>query len=242
MKKVRAVQTKDYIADAIRNEILAGNMEPGEELTQETLAEMLGVSRMPVREALQLLEQEGFIERLPNRHMVVAEIGGHKLEEIMGMAAAIEAEIALLLCQKSMEETAWADEAPGNTGTMGTGGRTGSGRIGGDGSNAAEMALASMSRALQAGQEEQAAQWELEYHESLAAMLENPYVEQMFQKILGGYVAYMIRKTEHGLDESHRLLCEVQAAVKDGKREDIYGCLQRYYRALLDCWNRRGQL
>ena len=41
METVSAVQTKDYIVSAIRSEILAGNMRPGEELTQEMIAELL---------------------------------------------------------------------------------------------------------------------------------------------------------------------------------------------------------
>lgn len=53
MKKIEKIQTKDRIADILRNEILIGEIENGEELTQEGLAESLGVSRMPVREALQ---------------------------------------------------------------------------------------------------------------------------------------------------------------------------------------------
>lgn len=56
----------------LRYEILSGSMKPGDELAQESIAEQLGLSRMPVREALQALEQEGFLVRLPNRHMQVA--------------------------------------------------------------------------------------------------------------------------------------------------------------------------
>lgn len=44
----------------LRYEILSGNIKAGEELAQESIAEQLGLSRMPVREALQSLEQEGF--------------------------------------------------------------------------------------------------------------------------------------------------------------------------------------
>ena len=64
-----SVQTKDYIVQLIKEEILSGVMKPGEELAQEALAERLGVSRMPIREALQNLVQEGFAVRLPNRHI-----------------------------------------------------------------------------------------------------------------------------------------------------------------------------
>ena len=57
-----SVQTKDYIVQLIKEEILSGVMKPGEELAQEALAERLGVSRMPIREALQNLVQEVFAE------------------------------------------------------------------------------------------------------------------------------------------------------------------------------------
>lgn len=60
------VPTKDYIVETIKEEILSGQIKPGTELAQEALAERLGVSRMPIREALQNLVQEGFAVRLPN--------------------------------------------------------------------------------------------------------------------------------------------------------------------------------
>ena len=46
-----SVQTKDYIVQLIKEEILSGVMKPGEELAQEALAERLGVSRMPITES-----------------------------------------------------------------------------------------------------------------------------------------------------------------------------------------------
>lgn len=211
MKKVQSIQTKDYIADAIRREILSGNMEPGEELTQETLASMLGVSRMPVREALQLLEQEGFIERLPNRHMVVARLEEHRLEEIMEMAAAMETEIAVRLSKKGMTEQALG-------------------------------VLDAMGAALAKGQTAQAVELELDYHGCLAELLDNSYIEQLFQKVLGGYVAYMILKMEHDTEQSYRMLCSLQMEMESGDRERLHGCLQQYYGELLTSWNRKGQL
>ncbi|PLP44893.1 GntR family transcriptional regulator, partial [Klebsiella variicola] len=49
MKKIERKQTRDQIAQMIRYQILSGAMKPGEELTQENIAEQLGLSRMPVR-------------------------------------------------------------------------------------------------------------------------------------------------------------------------------------------------
>ena len=50
-----SVQTKDYIVQLIKEEILSGVMKPGEELAQEALAERLGVSRMPIREVFHVI-------------------------------------------------------------------------------------------------------------------------------------------------------------------------------------------
>lgn len=104
METVSAVQTKDYIVSAIRSEILAGNMRPGEELTQELIAEQLGVSRMPVREALQSLAQEGLIVRLPNRHMQVAAMEEKQVRDTFRMAAAMETEILLMIPEEKRGE------------------------------------------------------------------------------------------------------------------------------------------
>ena len=102
MEPIQNIQTKDYIINAIRREILAGHMIPGEELTQEALAAQLGVSRMPVREALQALEQEGFLERLPNRHMRVVAIQPEHIRSIFRTIAGIEKELASLVCNNSL--------------------------------------------------------------------------------------------------------------------------------------------
>ncbi|MGC6176540.1 GntR family transcriptional regulator [Lacrimispora sp. 38-1] len=93
MDKVQTIQTKDYIIQEIRREILSGKMTPGEEITQEGIASQLGVSRMPVREAFQVLEQEGFLLRLQNRHMKVAEMKKKHIIEIFYMVGIFETEL-----------------------------------------------------------------------------------------------------------------------------------------------------
>ena len=74
-------RTCDYIAEAIQNEILSGRMEAGQPLRQEELSEKLGYSRMPVREALQILEEQGLVRRLATRHVVVADFSRRNIEE-----------------------------------------------------------------------------------------------------------------------------------------------------------------
>lgn len=56
-----------HIAGILRDEILAGELTPGTWLRQDELAERLGASRIPVREALRILESDGLAESFPNR-------------------------------------------------------------------------------------------------------------------------------------------------------------------------------
>ena len=97
MKKIERKQTRDHITQMIRYEILSGGMKPGEELAQESIAEQLGLSRMPVREALQALEQEGFLVRLPNRHMQVAKLELDHVSHIFRAIAVMATELFLLV-------------------------------------------------------------------------------------------------------------------------------------------------
>lgn len=64
--------TQELICQSLRDRIASGDLEPGTELKQVELAKTYGVSRMPIREALQSLLLEGLLTRLSNRHMVVA--------------------------------------------------------------------------------------------------------------------------------------------------------------------------
>ena len=97
MKKIERKQTRDHITQMIRYEILSGSMKPGDELAQESIAEQLGLSRMPVREALQALEQEGFLVRLPNRHMQVSTLAVEDVSHIFRVIAVMAAELFALV-------------------------------------------------------------------------------------------------------------------------------------------------
>ena len=103
MKSLKRTQTKDYIIQAIRNEILSGNISSGEELAQEALADMLGISRMPVREALQALVEEGFAKRLPNRHIQAVVLNEEQLRETLCAMGTSEAETLILSVKKGID-------------------------------------------------------------------------------------------------------------------------------------------
>lgn len=78
------------VVDALQKAILSGQIPPDTEMTQNELAESLGVSRMPVREALMILEYQGLIIRLPNNHVRAADLNTENLRQVLALGAQLE--------------------------------------------------------------------------------------------------------------------------------------------------------
>jgi DNA-binding GntR family transcriptional regulator len=75
---------------AIKDMIISNLLRPGHKLVHEELAKSLGVSRTPVREALERLQQESFIVRVPRRGCFVSEITAGEARELYGVREALE--------------------------------------------------------------------------------------------------------------------------------------------------------
>ena len=76
--------------DTVRELILSGELAPGDRIVEQRLADELGVSRPPLREALTALRQEGLVELLPRRGAVVRALTLHDVFEIVTMRTALE--------------------------------------------------------------------------------------------------------------------------------------------------------
>lgn len=90
MDQMNSGRLSEAIALQIAELILSGEMKNGTKLRQEELAGMLQVSRIPVREALQLLETQGLAKRLATRHIVTAELTDEHIRQMYAMIADIE--------------------------------------------------------------------------------------------------------------------------------------------------------
>ncbi|HEY0249303.1 MAG TPA: GntR family transcriptional regulator [Gryllotalpicola sp.] len=78
------------IAQVLRARIIGGNYAPGEQLVEDRLAKHFGVSRIPVREALRMLEAEGFVELVPYRGAFVAEVDRDSADHTLEIRAGLE--------------------------------------------------------------------------------------------------------------------------------------------------------
>jgi DNA-binding GntR family transcriptional regulator len=86
--------TAQHALDGLRRAIVAGDLQPGGRVRQEEIAEWLGVSIAPVREALRVLEQEGQVTYSPRRGYFVTELFRDDLEEIYELRKLLEARAA----------------------------------------------------------------------------------------------------------------------------------------------------
>lgn len=90
---LKARTTSDLIADALADDIAAGRIALGAPLRQEELAARFGVSRIPVRDALQRLEGDGIVVIYPNRGAFVATLSVDEIREIIDMRMLIEGDL-----------------------------------------------------------------------------------------------------------------------------------------------------
>jgi DNA-binding GntR family transcriptional regulator len=81
---------QDIVCSTIRARILSGDLKPGQRIRQDELASSLGVSRMPVREALRNLETEGLVTFYPHRGAVVCSISLEEFDEIYRIREELE--------------------------------------------------------------------------------------------------------------------------------------------------------
>jgi DNA-binding GntR family transcriptional regulator len=79
----------DLALEAVRAAIVAGRLRPGERIKEIPLAEELGFSRAPVRDALRLLERDGLVELVPNRGAIVPELRAVDVLEVYALRAAL---------------------------------------------------------------------------------------------------------------------------------------------------------
>ena len=83
-------QLSEVVAARLREQILKRDFKPGERLVEGRLAEVLGVSRIPVREALRLLAAEGLVEITPRRGATVASLSRDLAHEMVEVRATLE--------------------------------------------------------------------------------------------------------------------------------------------------------
>ena len=104
---------RDVVFKTLRQAILTGELKPGERLMEIHLANRLGVSRTPIREAIRKLELEGLVIMMPRRGAEVAEISEKSLKDVLEVRRSLDILCAELACERITDEGIEALEKAG---------------------------------------------------------------------------------------------------------------------------------
>lgn len=202
LDRVERRATASVIAEVIRERVIDGSFSPGAQLGEVQLAEQLGVSRGPVREALQRLIQEGLLEGRPHRGVFVARLSVNDVVDVYRARRAVERAAAELLVDRA------------------------------DGTALDDLAglVARMEGAADRGRWSSVVDLDRRFHEALVSAAGSPRLTRMFRTLLAETAmcmaalepAYPVRRDIAG---EHRLLLEALTAGDTGR---VLACIEEH--------------
>ncbi len=95
---------RDVVFQTLRQAILKGDLQPGERLMEMKLAERLGVSRTPIREAIRKLELEGLVVMIPRKGAAVANITEKDTKDVLEVRRTLEMFAVEVACDRITKE------------------------------------------------------------------------------------------------------------------------------------------
>lgn len=95
---------REIVFESLREAIITGVLEPGERLMEIQLAEEMGVSRTPVREAIRKLELENFVVMIPRKGAYVAGVSHKDVADVFEIRSALEGLAAALAAERATDE------------------------------------------------------------------------------------------------------------------------------------------
>ena len=108
MKKLLKLEGYDLLSKKVyrilKKEIIKGSFEPGDKVLEGRIADQMGISRTPVREAIRELAAEGFVTLSPNQGVVVRSVSAESIREVLQIHSVLEGLAARLSCEVINEE------------------------------------------------------------------------------------------------------------------------------------------
>jgi DNA-binding GntR family transcriptional regulator len=191
---------RERVLEQLREHIVSGRLRPGDRLVERDLAVQFGVSRVPVHEAISILQSEGFVVAESPRRVVVRKLSRIDVEELFDVREALEVLASALAAQRA--------------------GRQDLRRL--------EWLLADTAQAIDAGRLGQVADRNAEFHEQIIALAGSGLLSAMLHP-LENRLRWLFRQNEDWtrlLHEHERLL----AAIASGDPERARECSLRHVR------------
>merc|ERR1711879_893209 len=111
MGQEKKVSLKDKAYEHIKSKIILCEMMPGSDISEEELANELGISRTPVREAIMMLENENLVHVFPRKGSFVSQITLKDIQEIFQIREVVETQVGKMVCKTISEEMLMAFRA-----------------------------------------------------------------------------------------------------------------------------------
>jgi DNA-binding GntR family transcriptional regulator len=197
----------DLALVSIRDAIVDGRLRPGERIKEIPLADELGFSRAPVRDALRLLERDGLVELVPNRGAVVPALHAVDILEVY----ALRAHLGTLALHKVMFD----DTAP----VIGP----------------LERELTRLVRAGERRRARDAADADLAYQQAIITAAELPRVRTEFERLTWQVRMFLGALDIDVLDNLERVIAEVQALHEAILARDVHAA-ERLWREKFERW------
>ena len=191
---------RERVREELRERIVTGVLRPGDRLVERDLAEDLGVSRVPVREAIRSLEADGFVVVQSPRRVVVRRLSRVDVEELFDVREALEVLATGLACQ----------------------------RVDPPALRRLKRAVTEAARALAAGNITQAADANVHFHQKIVTLAGNGLLLSMLHQ-LEDRLRWLFRQNEDWdrLLHEHRRLYE---AIASGDPERARACSAEHVR------------
>ena len=167
---------KDTVAAHLRDQIIAGHLQPGEPLIEGKWATKLNVAQASIRAALNILEAEGFVERRNGRSAHVTQITQADIPHNFQVRAILEALVARLVAQRQPDLSAL------------------------------DQVIADMRSAVACNNLQGFYERDLRFHLTLCRHAGNPVLEQILQRLLLPLFAFVIMRTHDAMGEPERWL------------------------------------
>ena len=177
------------VYDAIKTAILRGRLKPGQRLVEEQLAEKLGASRTPVRQAIHMLESENLAERHGRSGFVVRELSFEDIEEILDLRMVLES-YAARKAAENLESDSW---------------------------KILERLNDNFSRAIEAGDVDKMTSLNTEFHETIYQLSGNKRLHRIIHDLHDHFFRYRLALLRH--QDMARVSCQDHQEMIDAMRE-----------------------
>jgi len=187
LKLIQPISKKDQVVQAVKEAILTGSINPGDQIVESKIARELGSGIPLVREALIQLEQDGFVQKTPYKGTIVTKLGPKEIREIFQLRVELEA-IAV----------EWAKE-----------------NVTPDDINELQKLIRRMEQSGAELDLDQFYEIDLEFHRKLWAMSGNPYLVAVLERIVVPLFAFFVMKTRRER-ESYIRSAAMHAKIVEG--------------------------